>query len=413
MQELLSRVFRAVTCAGVCAIAGCAVGAPSDVPCATDADCPAGKQCDVDMLICVAASFLPDDPNSRVAPNSTPNNAADMGENNATNRNTSNNTTAPPNNSTNNMTTPSNNTTTNTNNNTTVDPNLCTPACVAPRSCVGGTCVLPDCAAVGDECDPARPDQNGFSCLDVDGDGVCAEPCTRAGSPDICAMGEYCVTYQTQKVCLPSFCDTNADCTAGTCLDIDNGFNFCVPHGALAPGAACDPADDQCPVNQACDPATSRCESFCDPFASGECGAGHFCAPGVTPRTGLCTHDLITNPTPRAPFLTCDPVGAACDNATTCWNTTTPICLAYCRAGMNDCSGVQTPQAGATVCDEFALYYPGLGVCLPPCNVGDCGTTAVCVNQLCRVPCTPGNELADCCDGQAPCPAYCNNNYCE
>ena len=415
----------------LCLCAGCAVGNQDEIPCTTDEECPQGDQCDLAQKLCVSATITTNvTPNA--TPNGTPNGSTNVDPNNVNgstnidpnNANVnSNNQTIPgnnttgPNNVTNNNT--SNNQTNNqTNNNTTVDPNVCNPACQAPATCVNNACVFPDCAAVGDACDPARPSQGGFTCVDVEGQGICVEPCERAFSVDGCTSGSYCLPFELTNVCVPSECASDSDCGAGgTCIEVENGFNTCLDGGNIPSGEACDPANDLCPTGEACDPLTGFCEFLCDPYAAAPCAdAGHYCGVYLTAAVGLCSHAL-TSAAPAGPFTSCDVDQGVCHDASQCYefDPSVPVrlCLTYCRPGMNDCAGV-TAGSTATVCDPYFTNTPGRGVCWPPCSGDSCGDGYECVSDVCRKTCTAGNELMDCCNGVTPCFEICNaNNHCE
>jgi hypothetical protein len=321
---------------------------------------------------------------------------------------------------------------------------VCTPACDDDEVCMGGQCVsacpdgcandqictsdgcvYPDCAAVGDPCEADNGDQGDFLCLaDENGVGECFSACSTSFEVDTCATGEYCFDVTddgSYKACLPSTCDSSADCTDGTCIDFENDFATCFGSGGLAIGAPCNlETGDSCVGGSFCRLTNSTtgdgvCSSICDPWAAtSACPAGEACGYFLTWRTGLCTDELDAVGT--EPFEQCATSGDTCTDATRCFDVgSVNACFQYCRPGSNDCVGLM-PDGSDAVCNNYVFYANRvIGLCDGPCaGDGDCPTGARCVAQACRRTCTDQTTaVADCCGGTTPCDAMCVNGLCE
>lgn len=417
---MTDRFFSAVWAAILAfSLASCATSTPGDVACDVDSDCPAGEVCDPGEQQCIRASI--------VTNNGTPTNNGDpdrdMGDpNNGT-----------PNNGQLDMGMPDEG-----NGGDDAGPrpcvpacadnevcddgqcvSACEPACAAPQICTATGCEFPDCVAVGDECDPARPDQGAFACLSGEDSGICVEKCAEAFTASTCATGEYCWTVQNQDVCVPSTCSDHGDCTNGSCIDFDNSFSICFAAGAIPMGSACDPNDNQCEPGTFCrdtGPTTGVCSKICDQWAAQPgCPVGELCAFQFTFRSALCTSDV--DPTGDTAFYVCDDIGAACDDATVCFDVGADnACLKYCRPGLNDCMGVTDGLGTPTVCHSYAFGgVREVGLCFSSCSsTADCGAGSVCLQNMCRTTCRAGMEVADCCGGAQPCRFTCNQDLlCE
>lgn len=302
----------------------------------------------------------------------------------------------------------------------------CMPSCVAPKICGAEGCEFPGCEAVGARCEPLGEQPDGFVCLVETGtsEGSCFETCDDALSASTCPNGSYClgVGQSTTNVCFASECSSNADCGAETCLIFDNGFGSCFAGGTIPEGTACDTRNNACAQGMFCVPnqatgSAGTCRRLCDPFAGGQCGAQQACGPFLTPRQAYCTTNVTT--IARQAFQQCSPAGAYCSDRTVCLDTdTTDFCLPYCRPGASDCANLVPNET--ILCNPY--FGPqSLGVCQFACDPAvpnDCGVGAVCVGQgpetgLCRISCTSGNEVQDCCNGVSPCTEQCVNNLCE
>lgn len=303
----------------------------------------------------------------------------------------------------------------------------CMPSCVAPQICGAEGCVYPQCQAVGARCEPLGEQPDGFVCLVETGTsiGTCFETCESPLSASTCPNGSYClgVGQGDTSVCFESECGSNADCGAETCLIFDNGFGSCFGGGTLPEGTACDTRNNACAQGMFCvsNQATGTagtCRRLCDPFAGGECGAQQACGPFLTPRQAYCTTEITT--VPRQAYQQCSPADAYCGDRTLCveFEPNISACLPYCRPGESDCENLVPNET--LLCNPY--FAPqGLGICLLACDpsvANDCGDGQVCVAQgpetgLCRISCTSGNEVQDCCNGVSPCTRECVNNLCE
>lgn len=298
----------------------------------------------------------------------------------------------------------------------------CSPTCVAPQVCTENGCEFPACTQVGDRCQGAQPE--GFLCLVESGsnEGRCFQSCEERGSRSGCGAGQFCLAVNSTSdanYCVESECTSTAECGAQTCLEFLDDFGLCFPGGNLPEGSACTSSNNQCGQGFFCDTDGSStagvCRRLCDPFQVGSCGAQQACGELVTERQALCTNTL-TSP-PRAAFQSCSPAGSWCGDRTLCqdFGEGQAFCIPYCRPGGNDCSGL-TPAA---LCDPY-VGPAGLGLCLPECDPLDadsCGEFE-CIDSgpdagLCRIPCSAGNVVQDCCNGTTPCTAMCVDNYCE
>jgi hypothetical protein len=424
----MNRFSKAVLAVSFAFIAtACATSTAGDLPCESDEDCPVGTACDLEQNQCVRV---------RLSSNADPNAAPGTNNNSSPFNNSSNN---PLNNINRDMGTdddmggdPSMPDT----EPVTCDPecgddevcdrgtcvSACDPECEAPEVCTADGCQIPDCSAVGDPCDLDNPDQGDFACLEADGEGICLATCDAPFSAGDCPTGDYCWTLDEMDVCVPKTCSDNGDCDQGSCIDFDNDFAICFEAGTLAEGAACDPDDNQCEEGTFCretGSGTGVCSRLCDQWsASPGCPAGEYCATQFTSRTALCT-DNVDPAAPKDPFLVCSDPGQACDDAVSCFEVGTQNgCLKYCRPGANDCQGVTDGTGSDTICDNYAFGGErSVGVCWPPCDPMDanpCGE-GVCVDEICRTTCTPGNAVQDCCGGAPSCPFECNpnTNLCE
>lgn len=428
---VLNRFWKAVLAVAILLVApSCATSESGDLPCEGDEDCPVGTACDLEQGQCVRVSFTTNsDDNSDPSPtNAKPGNSA---SNNPLNGLTRDMGTEDPDMGGSDQAQPDMAP-------VTCDPmceddqvcdrgtcvSACDPVCEAPEVCTANGCEIPDCAAVGDPCDIASPDQGDFACLDAsEGEGVCVAKCDAPFSAGDCPSGEYCWTLQEQDVCIPATCNDHSDCTDGSCVDFDNGFSLCYQAGSLAEGTSCNPEDSQCEEGTFCretGPSTGVCSRMCDQWtASPNCPAGELCTSQLTPRTALCT-DNVDPLAPRDPFLTCSNPGLACDHAVRCFDVGAQDgCLKFCRPGENDCAGVTDGNDDDTICDNYAFGgQRAVGICWPPCDPqapNPCGE-GVCVDQSCRTTCTPGGNAADdCCGGDPACPFECNpdTSLCE
>lgn len=315
----------------------------------------------------------------------------------------------------------------------------CTPECAGDQVCMGGMCVsacpngcpndqictsdgcqYPDCTAVGDRCEPSNGDQGQFLCLsDESGEGTCAATCDESFAVSTCDSGEYCFSVSEDdmyKACLPSACQTSADCTNGTCVDFENEFSTCLAAGALAIGAACNTTmGDNCVAGAFCretDEATGAgvCSTICDPWAaSSQCPAGEACGLLLTRRTGLCTDNVDS--LGSDPFEQCATPGTLCSDATRCFALdSTNACFLYCRPGENDCIGI-LPDGSDAICNNYVFnQVRTIGLCDGRCTAdADCGAGARCDNQMCRRTCTVPD---DCC-ATPGCGAQCVSGLCE
>lgn len=389
---------------GICAVVAClnvacATGEapdPNASSCSAASDCPTGTTCDFARGVCLPQGQTNNQSNN--ANNGTVGETNNTNTNNGSNSNGSTNTTGP-------VTTG----TTGTNG------DVCTPACDAPDQCVDGVCEpLPPCGETLDLCDPTTTQPSGFVCVPIgDDEGLCLTSCNRPGTISGCPVGEYCLETDTTPACVPSICDEHADCTNGStngsCVHVNNEFNYCWAAGSLPAGSACTPGGPpQCSPGQYCESTTSRCEDFCDPYGAGCSDSDRYCARVFTEATSLCTTNIDPD-APLSPFSPCTTAGAACDDNSRCFGLQGggAQCFAYCRPGENDCAGIAF-NAQQTVCNPWVLSGVGLGLCWPPCSAGDCLDGDTCIDQVCRTSCTPGNEVTDCCGGDPDCPAYCN-----
>jgi len=307
----------------------------------------------------------------------------------------------------------------------------CMPACQAPEVCTAEGCRIPDCQSAGDACDLNRRDQGAFFCLSQAGEGRCFAKCDDPASASTCDTQEYCFNVGSSaspaNVCIPSDCTDHTDCAMGSCIRFDNDFGACFEAGSTAEGQSCSVSTNGCEPGTYCRRLMSEsdagiCSKVCDFFASpSDCPAGQACGPVFTSRTGLCSDEVTTMGS--APFDECSDPGDFCRDGSLCLSIGTSIdaCFAYCRPGENDCD-FTTPVGTETGCNTFFPGLPTLGVCDPQCDpseVNSCGTGAVCVDNgfgenLCRVTCTPGNEVQDCCAGNTPCNFTCNSDrLCE
>jgi len=302
----------------------------------------------------------------------------------------------------------------------------CMPSCQAPQICTADGCKYPSCSQVGARCEPSQADQGQFLCLVRAGssEGSCFASCEEHLAASTCSSGSYCFRVSATSslnYCLESECQSTAECGAETCLKFDNEFGICLSGGNLPEGSACVIDNDQCAQNMSCVRNASTgtagtCRRLCDPFGASSCGAQQACGPLLTPRTSYCTSS-VTSPA-RTAFQSCAPANSWCGDRTLCAEfETNNFCLAFCRPGANDCDGLLPGEN--VLCDPYTAGN-GLGICWPECDPTDpnsCGD-AECIAQgpdagLCRIPCSAGNEVANCCNGEMPCTAVCNNNYCE
>ena len=417
-----SRAFQAVLAAFLLSwCTGCATSVPTDQPCESDSDCAAGEVCDQELMQCARAAIRTNNGEPPITTNndgdtpdmgsdpidtSTPGDDADVvvepdagGD----------------------MTTP-----------VECEPacganevcaegqcvSACMPACTAPEICGADGCTLPDCTAAGDPCDPARPEQGAFGCATdgSGGDGVCLAKCPEAYRAEGCEVGEYCWEAGSLSVCVPSSCATDTDCTGGgNCIGLDNQFSICFQAGSVPLGGACDPSAADCVRGSLCratSTTTGVCSAICDQFAADPgCPGTELCAYQFTPLTSLCTSNI--DPRGDAPYYVCDNPGAACDDATMCFDVGTEnACLKYCRPGTADCNGIVDGLGNPAICDNYV--FPGIrdvGICFSQCGSDtDCGTAGKCVQDVCRLACTTD---VDCCNGTTPCDFSCTAGLCE
>lgn len=308
------------------------------------------------------------------------------------------------------------------------DPLSCVPACGNGEVCQNGTCV-PDggggtCAQKGDSCDPSVVDQGSFWCAgDGNGGGECMPKCSEAFSANGCAVGEYCwdigSATQPAPACIASQCQTDGDCTNGSCLNFDNSFGICLASGSTPEGQSCDPSvANTCAEGLICrqEPSGSGqgvCRTLCDPWTSTSgCPTGQMCDLYTT-REGVCRTE--TEAMPTAPFQQCTASGNMCDDGVICLGFSSgDFCVPYCRTGMGDCAG--TGGGTQVVCNNYVVAGERTwGLCLPACaSAADCGTGSQCQGGVCRSTCTPGNEVQDCCGGDSVnCNWTCVNGLCE
>lgn len=403
--------------------AGCATSVPGDQPCESDSDCAAGEVCDQQLKQCAQASIRTDDGEPPVSTNNDGDDVPDMGGSPAD--------TSTPGDDTDVVPEPDAGMDMETpvecvpacGANEVCDEgqcvSACMPGCSAPEICTANGCTLPDCAAAGDACDPARPDQGAFGCATTNeaGDqGVCLTKCPEAFTARGCGSGEYCWELGNLDLCIPSTCTTNADCASGgNCIGLDNEFSVCFAAGSVPLGGACDPSAADCVQGTLCratGPTTGVCSRICDQFAADPgCPGGELCAHQFTPLTSLCTSNI--DPRGDAPFYLCDNPGAACDDAVMCIDAGTDnACFKFCRPQTADCAGIVDGLGTPAICDNYVI--PGVrdvGLCFSQCSSDtDCGSGGKCVQSICRTACATD---AECCNGATPCDFTCTAGLCE
>jgi hypothetical protein len=307
----------------------------------------------------------------------------------------------------------------------TIDPLACDPACTTGERCDNGTCVPettdPTCTQKGESCDPAVGDQGSFWCAgDGDGDGECLPKCSNTISAEGCGVAEYCWNVGSQDdpapACIDSDCQSNSDCPSGTCLNFDNQFGLCLPSGSTPAGQSCDPsATNTCQPGLMClsEPSgstTGVCKSLCDMWTAPSCAGGQLCDL-FTSREGVCTSDIDSSGS--EPYMSCSTAGDVCDHGIPCigFADGSNGCMPYCRPGMGDCP----PAGGAqVVCNNYVS--PGQrtwGLCLGACSTSADCSGGPCQQGICRTTCTAGNEVQDCCGGDADCDWTCVAGLCE
>lgn len=230
------------------------------------------------------------------------------------------------------------------------------------------------CEAISQSCDLSRPVQGEFVCVEGGGLGsICLKACTQPNHPSTCDPGFYCREYQTGGTtvlgCAIGGCETNRDCDhisilGGNCVDQGNGYKECVEGGTLLEGQACrGGAEDRCMEGTRCRVTNTTtgagvCSQLCNPWSPiHTCPGIQFCEPTTTGQ-GICTDNVSDPGYYSGPYEHCSRPGALCDNGAKClrfagfWGDDY-YCVPYCRAGMNDCSGVYGPGlfGGATYCD--------------------------------------------------------------
>jgi len=291
----------------------------------------------------------------------------------------------------------------------------------AATECLGGTCVDPECGALGsDECVSECSEDDDCSSTTSCVRPVCVSGvCLEGSAPTSCPAGEYC---QPGAGCLPipvagdgsvvridaGSCEGEADCDDGFSCTIDRCVSTrceSTPNDAACTtgvGPRCAPSDGAADattgcVSGACSAATcvagpcENAECFDDACVrSARCADSEMCC------SGTCAASCSAVPCAGQPAGTgCRAAAGGCDVEEVC-DGSSPTCPVdtfapggVCRAAAGTCDVAESCSGGSADCPMDAFVSLGTG-----CSVGFCDGMGVCSST-----CTPGAD----CPTASPC----------
>jgi hypothetical protein len=289
--------------------------------------------------------------------------------------------------------------------------NCCSNDCGPDNFCI--PLVGDTCSEQGVECDDNSPCCENLTCIQSQGQGLCAAPCDEV----TCTDCQACWRFSTEAFVCEGGCETGeiccpgepASCVTGECCT----FEDC-PNESECFRVACD-------ANNACEysPADDLCEGDCEVCSDAgacvsDCAEGEICCPGeVDVCAGCCdTEDCTaTNEcfvgTCYAGSCTYDPDPGLC--AGTCETCSeNGACVSECGEGQICCDDqciagaccvdedcTETNECRVADCYEGAcLYEPDDGLC-GPCEL--CNAEGICESECFEGVCCEG-ECLECCD---------------